>query len=136
MKKLLFTLLMFPVLSFAQDEWEYFGETMENNKYYVRDIEKGKYSSTLTFWVKIKHPDKTIKSKKGIIKKSGNYTMAKWLADCKEKTLETKMMVIYNNSGKVIESSTGPFFEEPVIPDSVGETVLEGVCFKYSYLLD
>ncbi|MCY0976889.1 hypothetical protein PGH12_06950 [Chryseobacterium wangxinyae] len=67
MKKLLFFLMLFPAFLFAQSDWEYVGTDSENAKYYIKDINKKKYSTKITVWIKIVDSDKTVKSKKGNI---------------------------------------------------------------------
>ncbi|MGE8527216.1 hypothetical protein [Chryseobacterium rhizosphaerae] len=40
MKKLLFLLLLFPGITFAQDEWEYVATTNSEDNYFIKDIIK------------------------------------------------------------------------------------------------
>lgn len=40
MKKLLLLLIFFPLLSFAQEEWEYVGSSTDKSEFYIKDAEK------------------------------------------------------------------------------------------------
>lgn len=127
MKNLLL-LLFLPSIFFAQSDWEYVGESSSKDLFYFKDVEKKSYSDKITFWVKIQKPVTIVKTKKGSIKKAGNYIISKWEADCKEETIETKIYAVYNTNGSVKETSTGPFSPEPVLPDSIGESVFLTAC--------
>lgn len=130
MKKLLLLLLLFPAMTFAQEEWQYEGQSTSKEKYFIRDIEKKSYGSKLTMWVKRQEIDKVLKTKKGNVTKAGGYVISKWECDCTEKTVETKISVYYDSKGNVKETDSGPFFAEPVVPDSVGEHLLIVACEK------
>ena len=58
MKKLLFLLLLLPVITFAQDEWEYLVTTNSEDNYYIKDIVKEDTYGRLSVWVKIQKSNK------------------------------------------------------------------------------
>lgn len=130
MKKLLFILLVCPVFSFAQEEWEHVGTSSNDTKYYIRDVSLKTNSDIIRLWVKAVQSDKSIKRDNN--QKPGDYTLSKWEIDCDEETTLTKIMVFYNREGELKNSSTGPFEESPVIPDTMGEKVLKYACNKFS----
>lgn len=130
MKKLIFLLLLLPGVAFAQSDWEYATESSGNEVYYIKDVEKKAYGNKITFWIKKQNADKIVKTKKGSLRKAGDLVLAKWEGDCTEKTIETKMIVIYDNKGNSKGSDSGPFFAEPVVPDSIGESMLNLACKK------
>ncbi|MBW3524334.1 surface-adhesin E family protein [Chryseobacterium sp. NKUCC03_KSP] len=127
MKKLLFILLIFPVISFAQENWEYVGKDSDNGEYFIKDAKKN-YSNNVVFWTKELQADKIVKTKKGAITKKGGSRIQQLSVDCTKKTIEITSNTEYNSSGKVIVSSRGSFIPEPAVPDSVGEMVLLAGC--------
>lgn len=124
MKKLLFLLLLCPVFSLAQEEWVYAGEDSDKSTYYIKDATKKSYSDDVVFWVKIIEADKIVKTKKGSINRKGGTIMQQLKVDCKDKTVEITANTVYNSAGKVVSSSRGSFIPEPVVPDSIGESLL------------
>ncbi|MFY1047216.1 surface-adhesin E family protein [Chryseobacterium sp. GP-SGM7] len=130
MKKLLFILLLCPVVLFAQEDWEFVGTSANDTQYFIRDVSAKTNSTKIKFWVKSVQSDKD--SKRQNNQKPGDYSLSKWEGDCDEETTQTKIMVIYNRDGEVKSSSTGPFEETPIIPDTMGEKVLKAACNKFS----
>lgn len=76
-------------------------------------------------------PNKAIKTKKGTVNKKGGYNVVKYEADCDEKTLKMLMFASYESNGNPKDTDSGPFFAEPVIPDTMGEILLESSCNKF-----
>lgn len=128
MKELLFFLMLFPAFLSAQTEWEYVSTDSENAKFYIKDINKKKYSTKITVWVKIVDADKIVKSKKGNINKKGSISMQQWIIECEDKTIEVSSITKYNSEGKVILSDRGSYVPQPVVPDSIGEAVVLQAC--------
>ncbi|THV61922.1 surface-adhesin E family protein [Chryseobacterium candidae] len=128
MKNLLFIFLLYPFLSFAQQDWEYAGKDSDNASYYVKDIVKKDYSQNILFWVKIVEVDKIVKTKKGSINKKGAITMQKLEVNCREKTIEITSSTKYNSEGKLISSDRGSYVPEPAVPESIGEMILLKAC--------
>lgn len=131
MKKLLFIVLLCPVFSFAQEEWEFVGSSTNQDQYFIRDVSEKTNSTKIKFWVKSVKSEKSIKKSKG--EKPGDYSVSKWEGDCDEETILTKIMVFYNSDGEIINSSDGPFKESPTIPDTMGDKVLKTACSKFRY---
>lgn len=92
--------MLFPAFLFAQSDWEYVNTDSENAKYYIKDINKKKYSTKITVWIKIVDADKTVKSKKANIIKKGSISMQQWIVECDDKTIEITSITKYNSEGK------------------------------------
>lgn len=71
-----------------------------------------------------------VETEKGSVIKKGGYDVVKFEADCTEKTLKMILFVAYDSTGNLKGKDTGPFFAEPVIPDTMSETLLESACNK------
>lgn len=101
-------------------------------------IEKYNYAYSIrnddiySFWIKNlndKGPD-FINFEKRYNKKIW-YLMTRYLVDCKNKTIATKVSVIYNLSAQVIDSYEKPDYSiewASIIPESIGESYYYGVC--------
>lgn len=131
MKKLSLTLLLFPALAFAQEDWEYVGSASDKSTYYIKNVEKKSYGDLVLFWNKTVLPDKYVKTKKGNVVKKGGYTMIKYEGDCSDETLKTLMIALYDSNGNIKNSNSGPYISEPVIPDSMGKALLSNACDKF-----
>lgn len=128
MKKKLFILLLYPVFSFAQEDWEYVGSSTDESSFYIKNIQKQDYGNRVEFWNKVILPNKVVKTKKGSITKKGDQYLTKYEADCRNKSMKKIMIVLYDGKGETKDTDTGPFFYEPVIPDSMGESLLLSAC--------
>ncbi|WP_343665205.1 surface-adhesin E family protein [Chryseobacterium mucoviscidosis] len=130
MKKLLFILLFIPLFSYAQTEWEYVGNDSDNSEYYVKDYKKRNYTDYIETWLKIVRTDKIVKTKKGTIKKSGIVSLEKYKFKCEEKTMALESYADYRN-GILIKSGNGFGVENDIVPDSIGESLLDYLCSKF-----
>lgn len=126
MKKLLLLLLFSPAVTYAQSDWESIGFSGRDSEYFIREVSVDDIGG-ISFWVK--NVSNTLDRKTGM-KTPGKYSVSKWEGDCKAKTIITKIMVMYNKKGKIRNSTTGPFQEAPVIPDTMGEKALNAACTK------
>ncbi len=130
MKKLLFILLLCPVFSFAQEEWEKVGTAKNGDEYFIRDVTQKKDSSKIQFWQKmIKSLDYKPTSKTDLLA-PGGFVLTRYDADCDERTIHAQMMVYYDKDGNPLKSHICIFKETYVIPDSIGETFLLSACIK------
>jgi len=130
MKKLLFILLFIPLFSYAQTEWEYVGNDRDNSEYYVKDYKKRNHTDYIETWLKIVRTDKIVKTKKGTIKKSGIVSLEKYRFKCEEKTMALESYADYRN-GILIKSGNGFGIENDIVPDSIGESLLDYLCSKF-----
>ena len=63
--------------------------------------------------------------------KDKSYTMIKWVFDCKTNKSSINQMLKYDNSGSVLNSKSFAADFNEVVPNSVGEKILNGVCKIY-----
>lgn len=132
MKKLIFLLLLLPVIAFAQSDWEYILSTNSDDHYYIRDAVKLDDYGRLSVWVKIHKSDNKEFFKGQKYYRPSDRVLTKWDMDCQNRTTKTQTMVVYDVKGKVRHSSNGPFEESYVIPDSVAEQILYVSCTKFN----
>lgn len=130
MKKLISIFLFLPVFSFAQTEWEYVGTDNAKSEYYVKDYYKKEYSEYIFTWLKVVHPDKFVRTKKGTVKKNGTISMQKWKFNCSEKTMALVSYAEYLD-GNLIKSGEGLENNTDVVPESIGESLLNYLCSKF-----
>jgi hypothetical protein len=129
MLKIICALLMIGVLTTqANAEWEQVGTTNEN--IYLIDPDKIRTASEygksyLKVWVKrVIYNDIT---KDGL--SVGDYEIDLWHIDCNGLTSGLKSYAEYKKSGILIKSNQTTYVEmNDVIPNSVGEAVLEKAC--------
>lgn len=130
MKKLLLFLLLFPGITFAQDEWEYVATTNSEDNYFIKDIVKEDNYRRLSVWVKIQKSEKKEYFKGQKYYRPSDRVLTKWIMDCQNKTSKTQTLVVYDLKGKVRQSSNGPFEESYIIPDSIAEKIMSIACRK------
>ena len=132
MKKFFLFFLLSPLVSFAQDKWEYVVTTNPDDIYYIKDVTSYENQEKFSVWVKIQKSDKKKYFKDQKYYKPSDLVLTKWNIDCYNKTTKTLTMIVYDVKGKVKNSTNGPFEESYVIPDSVAEKVLNTVCSKFN----
>lgn len=130
MKKILYTILFFILYSksFSQnDEFQYVTSTKDGTEIYLY-FEKDN-DGIKEFWLKIIHPIKTAKNKKGkLIKTGGESILQFYKLNCSEKRYSTSDGVIYDRNGKVIQNIYTDSYDDKVIPGTVMSAVYRYVC--------
>jgi hypothetical protein len=147
MKNLLLLLLLLCCLSsYAQtktkfDESKVRIEQSKSGWYYITQSDEDLYfyqpgrvvrdpSSSSATWIKIipKNPSKTSKELK--FKQTIAYVLRYNSAHCGEKRISVEQLVFYNSKNKIIPRKSNELntYRIPVLPDSVGERILEILC--------
>lgn len=133
---LLLSLLLFSIVSYSQDSevvktetptWILVGHDLEKTSYYIKSTMESKdFSNAYKVWVKELMPTFKIKTK--IYKNVKILILYSFY--CEEKQISKEQWVLYDSNGKVITNSqpydTG--IPENVIPDSMGESLLNKAC--------
>ncbi|MEG2079696.1 hypothetical protein [Chryseobacterium sp.] len=85
--------------------------------------------SSNSAWIKWIYLTKNVKDKKGkFIIVGGKQNLQLWDCDCSSKNYDIKNWIEYGRNGKAISSSQIPIYNQPVIPESVGELIFEHIC--------
>jgi hypothetical protein len=96
----------------------------------VKDYYKKEYSEYISTWLKVVHPDKFVRTKKGTVKKNGTISMQKWKFNCSEKIMALVSYAEYLD-GNLIKSGEGLENNTDVVPESIGESLLNYLCSKF-----
>lgn len=140
-KILLFFLFLTTFLS-AQEvynyrEWTYAGASIGDDEYYVRSIDGKKpvkQFNKISIWVKkIGNISYINASNKEVFLKDGK-TVVKYIYDCKEYKSKILSMYHYNSKSEIVSSIDETELNDDwysVLPDSVGEGLLEFSCNEY-----
>ncbi len=130
MKKILILILLFPLLLYSQDKYKKAIETKESTTYL---IEIGNYKA----WAKTVTKIKKIKLKNGkynII--GGSYVVQLISCNCSDKKISTGRTIKYNKNGEVLEDYSYDSPYEYVVPETIGENILNIVCGWDDYAID
>jgi hypothetical protein len=118
--------------TFSQD-WQYAGSSQSGNMYYLRDAGTSDIGYR-KYWLKTVAKNLSyIKNGKNINLTNG-YSMELFEYNCSSKQIKLLSIYHYNSSGKVVYSLTIPFYRTEwtdVLPDSVGEMILDKACVLY-----
>jgi hypothetical protein len=123
MKKLLFIILLFPTLSFGSS-WYLIGAN-DDHDFYIDKDSIVKSGNEVNYWVKINYKKK---DEYGDLSEKQN-----GITNCRTKEETLKYYLTYteiDNNGKIHRSGYVPIKWTPIVPDSVGETILKFVCKK------
>lgn len=123
MKKLLFFFFILPI-SFYGQKWVLSLEE-NNNKTYISNSIEPEY-----VWVK--HVSKRIEFYVGNAKKFiDGYKILRYKYDCKNRAIGIGRIIIYDKSGNIVKQSGSDDLIEldSVVPDSIGEDLLNDICF-------
>ncbi len=126
---LIITFLTISQISFSQN-WIYAGSATNGNKYYVRNTSTNEIGNKKVW-------SKTIGKSLKYSKKGKIYTLLNGYCidlheyDCNGKQMQLLSYVYYSSNGTPVHSATLASYEVEwidVIPDSIGEMLLEKVC--------
>jgi hypothetical protein len=99
------------LLTISNDDMEYFFDAESVNK--TKEV--------VNLWAKTVQTDKA--------QDDGSWSVAyNWKLNCAKRTIQLMGWSTYDSTGKFIKSYSTPNTENPVIPDSVGESVLKVAC--------
>lgn len=133
----LITFLIFSLNSFAQ-KWEEVTKDKFGNKYFIKSsyVSKGGEYSTDENIIKIwtKQTVTYIKLLNGKVYKKA-YMVQLTEFDCKNSSTKLRSRIVYSAEGNVIMTDNYSSFEndwEVVVPDTVGEIILNKVCELYN----
>ena len=97
-----------------------------------RDTQYTIYSrreSSSSAWIKWQYPTKKIKNKTGkYMITGGKKKMQLWKCDCYGRNFDVPNIIEYDRNGKVISSSNYGSYDNPVVPESIGELIFEHIC--------
>lgn len=97
-----------------------------------RDSQYTIYSSresSSSAWIKWQYPTKKVKNKAGkYILTGGKKKMQLWKCDCYGRNFDVPNMIDYDKTGKVTSSSNFGSYDNPVVPESIGELIFEHIC--------
>jgi hypothetical protein len=115
--------------SFSQD-WQYAGSSQDGDKYYIRDAGNSDVGYK-KYWMKTVAKNLSYFKNSKKIKLTNGYSMELFEYNCSSKQVKLLSIYHYYASGKVANSFTIPFYRtewRDVLPDSVGEMVLDRAC--------
>ncbi len=121
--------------SISQD-WVYIGTDVKGDKIWIKSkyvSKRGDYNNEniIKVWDKKKSKINTIIKNHKEVKVYNVEILTLCEYDCKEKRRKLITKTIYNSKGDVIDSFTIPDYLQDwteIVPESVGETILENVC--------
>ncbi len=128
--------LMFSFEGLAQS-WYYIGTSQGEGKYYIYyktekpDFEFSTEVNSFNIWVKIE--EKTFKYYGGSKPKTYYNVVVKYLyhIDCSTNSISKKQAAVYDSKGNLIISEEFYEIDKTVIPESMGETILEASCLLH-----
>lgn len=107
-------------LSYSQNSFEYVGKSNTFKSVSVR-IDKTENGNQF-IWTKDELNDSTFKDESIIMKRI--------IINCNDRTSKLERMIIYNTSGDVLLDEAYDEAPKEIVPDSLGESVLNFVCKK------
>ena len=128
---LFFTFLITNIFFKAQSDFKLATELKDGTEWFIK--EEGDYKA----WVKVIIKSKKVKSKKTgkLINSGGGEYVEYWICSCKDKKYNTESGIEYDSSGNPI-GNISETYNERVIPDTVGEKILNIICGHDEYLED
>jgi len=80
-------------------------------------------------WIKFQYPTKKVKNKSGkYIIAGGKQNLQLWKAHCHQREYDVTAMIEYDRHGKVLSSTSYGMYNQPVIPESIGELIYTHIC--------
>ena len=124
MKKLIFIVLMIPLLATASN-WVNIGNSSEGYIFYIDTQSMNRSGDSVTFWMKKNYPTR---DKYGDFSSKSNETI-----NCRTREYITRYLMTYddlNNNGKNTDSISKPASVswEPIPPESMIEIAMKFVC--------
>ncbi len=137
MRKLFIFLFLFLLsLKGISQDWTFVSTDVDGDKWYIKSsyISKRGFENldnAIRIWTKKELKKKTVK-KNG---KSLIYANVKELqlieADCNDKRIKIITTILYNSSGKVIDTRAVAEYEQEwrdTVPESMGEAIIQKIC--------
>lgn len=116
----------------SQPDWIMATSTSDRNEvYYIKSSYVKKEYSEIKVWVKVK--SKTTKIKNKVYSNTEEKQL--WMVNCSERQYKLLKSITYNSSGNVINSDERSEYAVPwddIIPDSIGEGVVDKVCSLFN----
>lgn len=128
---LFFIFLISNIFFKAQSDFKLATELKDGTQWFIK--EEGDYKA----WVKAIIKSKKVKSKKTgkLINSGGGKIVEYWKCDCDDKRYSTDSGIEYDSSGNP-KTDINDTYNERVIPDTVGEKILNIICGFDEYLED
>lgn len=127
-------MLSFSSIIFSQ-EWVLVRTTSNGNQFYVRDKPVKKRGNIITIWTKTTGENiKTIKDGNELILKNGYFLQLNDY-DCENLRSKLLSVVYYDSEGNVVKSIDSKDFLTEwtyIIPETIGETIINKVCEFYN----
>lgn len=129
-KLLILLLLCFFSSIYSQEKFKLATELTNGTKFYIKEL--GNYEA----WVKTVEKTKNVKGKNGkMVKTGGNSSIEFWKCNCNVKKYSSDSGISYDRNGNV-KSELQEIYDERVLPDTAGETILNIICGYDEYLED
>jgi hypothetical protein len=124
MKKLLFIVLMIPLLASASN-WVKVGKSTDGDIFFIDTQSMNRSGDSVTFWVKVNYPTRT---------ESGNFSSkTNKTINCRTREIIFRHFMFYddlNNNGKLTNSFAALASDvwQPIAPDTMNESAMKFVC--------
>jgi hypothetical protein len=130
-KLFLLTFIFCAVLYKSQSDFKLATELNDGTQFYIKEL--GNYEA----WVETILKEKKVKSKKTgkTIVSGGEKFVEFYICDCKDKKFSAESRTKYDRKGNPILSMSD-IYSERVLPNTVGETILNIICGYEDYLED
>jgi len=114
----------------AQD-WVYIGSDRKGSKWYIKSSYVTKNYNSIKIWSKQVNKSSTITKNGKKITLNNTYTVDLYEYNCSEQTSKLIGSTTYNSQGRVIKTFKVEEYNQEwddVVPDSMGELILNKVC--------
>lgn len=126
-----------PSIKGTAQNWFYIGTSQGEGKYYVYyktekpELDIFNESNSFNIWVKIE--EKTFKYFNGAKQKTYYNVVVKYLyhVNCNTNSISKKHVVVYDAKGELITSEDFYEMDSVVVPESMGESILEASCMLH-----
>ena len=112
----------------STNEWIYVGTASDKSRYYINTENISTNSMFKKVWVKILSPLTKVKKGGNEISYKDTKEMMLWEFNCKNMELRIIRSTLYLSDGSVVNSNPISNNFEPIIPESIGETVTKKAC--------